>query len=213
MLISLNPGQIAFLIIVPLIVIGVAGFLTYYFVNKKNISKNYKYHYYKRIYKIALDNDYYLINDFVFKIDDYHAARVDHILFGNKYIYIFNDFYYNGDIQGKETDPSIISIDRIGKKRYEENPISTNKKLLTRLSIVTGINTSLLIGVTVVNDDCKIGIQTQTKSYYIVQSKDIKRLVKAIESRPIGNINPEQLANCVKAIDKINRKRKKQNAK
>ena len=37
-------------------------------------------------------------------------------------------------------------------------------------------------------------------------------LLNAIESRPIGNINQEQLAKAVQAIDKLNRKTKK-NAK
>lgn len=213
MLINLNPGQLAFVIIVPLVVIAITLLLIFYFVKRKNISKNFKYYYYKKIYKIAMDNDYYLINDFLFKIDDSHVARIDHILFADKYIYIINDFYYPADIQGKETDPSAISVDKLGKKRYVDNPVATNKKLLTRLSLITGISPSLLIGVSIINDDCNIGIKVETKNYFIIQSKGIKRLVKAIESRNIGKINQEQLANCVKAIDKLNRRKRLANAK
>ena len=117
---NLNPGQIAFLIIVPVIII-VAVILLIYFINRrKQMKKNFKLFYYKKIYKIAMDKDYYLINDFLFKIDDSHVGRIDHILFADKYIFVMNDFFYDGNIIGKETDKSIIVVDKNGKKWYEE---------------------------------------------------------------------------------------------
>lgn len=205
----LSIGQIAFLVIVPLIVVAIIVLVIFLIVRHKSIKTNFKYRYYKRIYKISMDNDYYLINDFLFKIDDTHVARVDHILFGDKYIYIVNDFYYPGDISGKENDKSIILIDQKGKKVYEDNPIEINKKLVRRLALAVGINPSLMIGVSLINDDCGCGIATSTKNFYIIQSKKFKQLVKAIESRNISEINKEQLAAAVKAIDKLNRRKKR----
>ena len=45
------------------------------------IQKDFKYFYYKRLYKIAMDKDYYLINDFLFKIynddDDYDFDEIN----------------------------------------------------------------------------------------------------------------------------------------
>ncbi len=211
-LINLSNGQIAFLIIVPIIVI--AGlFCAFFFpLRKRKMRKEFKYYYYRFIYKEALYQDLYLINNFMFKIDDTHVGKIDHILFANKYIYIINDYYFDGDIEGKDTDASLIFISRTGKKKYMDNLLLDNKKLISKLSLITGINSSLMIGVSLVNKNCNVGVSSSSKHHYIVQANKFKMLLNAIESRPIGNINQEQLAKAVQAIDKLNRKTKK-NAK
>ena len=211
-LINLSNGQIAFLIIVPIIVI--AGlFCAFFFpLRKRKMRKEFKYYYYRFIYKEALYQDLYLINNFMFKIDDTHVGKIDHILFANKYIYIINDYYFDGDIEGKDTDASLIFISRTGKKKYMDNLLLDNKKLISKLSLITGINSSLMIGISLVNKNCNVGVSSSSKHHYIVQANKFKMLLNAIESRPIGNINQEQLAKAVQAIDKLNRKTKK-NAK
>lgn len=203
---NLNPGQIAFLIIVPVIII-VAVILLIYFINRrKQMKKNFKLFYYKKIYKIAMDKDYYLINDFLFKIDDSHVGRIDHILFADKYIFVMNDFFYDGNIIGKETDKSIIVVDKNGKKWYEENPLALNRKLISKLCLTTGINQALIVGICVINSNCEFSIKLSSKSYYIIQCNKLKALIKAIESREVGDINKDQLASAVKSIDKMNRR-------
>ena len=153
-----------------------------------------------------MDKDYYLINDFLFKIDDSHVGRIDHILFADKYIFVINDFYYDGNIIGKETDKSIILVGKDGKKQYEDNPLALNRKLISKLSLITGINQSLIVGICLINSDCQFSIHVSGKSYYIIQSNKLKALIKAIESRQVGDINKAQLASAVKAIDKLNRR-------
>ena len=207
-MINLSVGQIAFLIIVPTIVVIAISVLIYLLNRRYMMKKNYKYFYYKRLYKIAMDRDYYLINDFLFKIDDSHVGRIDHILFADKYIYIMTDSYFNGDIIGKEDDKSVIVLGRDGKKYYDDNPLITNKKLINKLSLITGINPALIIGICIINDNCRYGIQTSSKSFYYIHSNKLKALIKAIESRPVENINDAQLAKAVQSIAKENKKKK-----
>lgn len=211
-LINLSNGQIAFLIIVPIIVIAGLFCVIFFPLRKRKMRKEFKYYYYRFIYKEALYQDLYLINNFMFKIDDTHVGKIDHILFANKYIYIINDYYFDGDIEGKDTDASLIFISRTGKKKYMDNLLLDNKKLISKLSLITGINSSLMIGISLVNKNCNVGVSSSSKHHYIVQANKFKMLLNAIESRPIGNINQEQLAKAVQAIDKLNRKTKK-NAK
>ena len=204
-----STGQIAFLIIVPIIVLAALFCLIFFPVRKARMKKEFKYYYYRFIYKEALYQDLYLINNFMFKIDDTHVGKIDHILFANKYIYIINDYYFDGDIEGKDTDASLIFISRTGKKKYMDNLLLDNKKLISKLSLITGINSSLMIGVSLVNKNCNVAVMSSSKHHYIVQANKFKMLLNAIESRPIGNINQEQLASAVQAIDKLNRKTKK----
>ena len=205
---GLNAGQLAFIIIVPVVVLLIIFLAIYFPLRNKKMKTDYKYFYYKRLYKLAMDKDYYLINNFLFKIDDAHVGRIDHILFGDKYIYIINDIYYDGDIEGKENDQSIILINRNGKKNYEDNPILNNRKIANKLSLITGINPSLIIGICLINDNCRCSVQNSSKSFYIIQSSNFSKLIKAIESRDIGVINKEQLASAVKAINKLNRRKR-----
>ena len=206
---KLTLGQLLFVIIVPAIVVLIIAFILVMVFRQKSIKKDFKMHYYKTIYKIAMDNDYYLINNFLFKIDDSHIARIDHVLFGEKYIYIISDCYFDGDIIGKEKDQSIILTDRKGKKYYYDNPLLSNQKLVNKLCIITGIDPSLLIGITVINDKCLCGIETTGKNFYIIQNNKLKKLVKAIESRPINKIKPDQLDKVVQAFDKLNRRKRR----
>ena len=208
-LIKFSTGQIAFLIIVPIIILAALFCAIFFPLRKRHMKKEFKYYYYRFIYKEALYQDLYLINNFMFKIDDTHVGHIDHILFANKYIYIINDYYIDGDIEGKDTDASLIYISRTGKKKYMDNLLSDNKKLISKLSLITGINSSLMIGISLVNKNCNVGISSSSKHHYIIQANKFKMLLKAIESRPIGDINQEQLAAAVKAIDKLNKKLQK----
>ena len=206
---KLTLGQLLFVIIVPSIVVIIIAVILFLVFRQKNVKKEFKMHYYKTIYKIAMDNDYYLINNFLFKVSDSLVARIDHILFADKYIYIISDCYYDGDIMGKENDVSIIVTDKKGKRHYEDNPILANQKLINKLCLVTGIDHNLIVGITIINDRCLCGIETSSKNFYIIQNNKVKKLVKAIESRPINRIKPEQLENAVKAIDKLNRRKRR----
>lgn len=207
---ALNPLQIAFLIAAPLVVIFIVVVFIILPIKKSYRKNNFVEYCYKAIYKIAFDEDYYLINNFLFRADPSKVAKVDHILFGNKYIYVIIDSYFDGDLIGNDNDKSLIFIDRHNRKYYVDNQYTLSKTLVKYLSGSTGLDQSLMIGIVVVNNNCKIGVQTDSKQFYVIQRNKIKRLVRAIESRNVGKINAEQLASAVKAINKLNRTKKKQ---
>ena len=206
---GLNTLQIIFLILVPIAVVALVVCFLVIPLNKSHIKKNFKEYCYKAIYRIAFDEDYYLINDYMFRIEPSKVAKIDHILFGNKYIYVIIDTYYEGDLTGKESDNSLILVNNKGQKFYTANQYLLVKSLIKALSGQTGIEENMFIGIVVVNNNCKLGIDTNSKQYYIIQRNKAKKLVKAIESRNVGNINAQQIEAAVKAIDKSNRKKKK----
>jgi len=205
---QLTDIQLAFVIIVPCIVLVFVAFCLYFPIVNVYRRKNFQIHFYKKIYRVALDNDYYLINQFVFKVDSSKNATVDHILFGNKYIYSIVSKYYQGDLVGKYNDKSLIFISHKGKKWYTDNPFSEVKNLTSKLSSSTGIDASLMIGIILINDDCKVEVQSESKQFYIIQRKRFAALIKAIESRPVENINENQLAKAVKSIAALNKRKK-----
>ena len=206
---NLTSIQLAFVIIVPIVLFFFLVICLYFPISGAYRRKYFQIHFYKQVYRVALDYDYYLINQYVFKVDSSKNATVDHILFGNKYIYTIISKYYQGDLIGKYADKSLIFISHKGKKCYTDNPYNEAKYLTSKLSSSTGIDASLMIGIVLINDDCKVAVQSESKQFYIIQRKRFPALIKAIESRPVESINQTQLEKAVQSIAKQN-KRKKQ---
>ena len=207
-LLELTTLQLAFFIIVPIVLVIFLFICLYFPIVHAYHRKHFQIHFYKKVYKVALNNDYYLINQFQFKVDDSKLAGVDHILFGNKFIYVITSLYYEGDLIGKYNDKSLIFITHKGKKWYTDNPFNQVKLLASKLSSSTGVDASLMIGIVLINDDCKVSVQSESKEFYIIQRKRFAALIKAIESRPVEDINEAQLAKAVQSIAKQNRKKK-----
>lgn len=206
---SLTTPQLIYIIAVSVVASLIIFLLFFIPLRRRSIKKKYVEHYYKEIYKIALDRDYYLINNFAFKVDDSSLLRINHILFGDKYVYLINDYHFDGDIAGKAFDKSLICFSKKGKKYYIDNPIVRSKFLLDRLCIMTGLDPNIMIGVSLVNDDCSSDIISTNKQYYLVQRNKLASLIKAIESRRIGKLNEKSLEKLVHSINKMNRKKKK----
>ena len=208
LLIQLTNIQLAFVIIVPAVLLIFLFICIYIPASGAYRRKHFQIHFYKQVYKVALNNDYYLINQFVFKVDSSKNATVYHILFGNKYIYVLISKYYQGDLVGKYLDKSLIFISHKGKKCYTDNPFNEVKLLTSKLSSSTSIDASLMIGIVLINDDCKVAVQSESKQFYIIQRKRLPALIKAIESRPVSSINETQLDKAVQSIAKLNKRKK-----
>ena len=205
---KLTDIQLAFVIIVPIVLFFFLVVCLYFPISGAYRRKFFQIHFYKQVYRVALDYDYYLINQYVFKVDSSKNATVDHILFGNKYIYTIISKYYQGDLIGKYADKSLIFISHKGKKCYTDNPYNEAKYLTSKLSSSTGIDASLMIGIVLINDDCKVAVQSESKQFYIIQRKRFPALIKAIVSRPVESINEAQLEKAVQSIAKQNKRKK-----
>ena len=205
---GITDRQLVFIAVVVFLVLGSVIFLLFFPIRRFINKTRFLYLYYKKVRSVAMDRDYYLINQFVFNADDKNKAMIDHILFGEKFIYLIISKYYEGDLAGKQSDPSLILLERKGGKKYTDNPVERSKFLASRLSMATGIDTVLMIGIVMVNDNCKLAIESQSKQFYVIQRNRFPALIKAIESRKIGKINANQLEDLVREIDKQNRRRK-----
>lgn len=203
--ICLTGSQISFIIVC--VVLGLALFVVIFLlIRNAYFKKHFTEAYYKKIYKIAVLDDFYLINHFSYTVDESTKTKVDHILFGDKFIYVIICKYFDGDISGKQNDNSLIYQSRTGKNYYTANPITEIKTVTTNLSMISGIDPDYMIGLVVVNDNCRVAIQSDSKQFYVIQKKRLDSLVRAIESRPLGKMNEKRLYEAVHVIDKLNEK-------
>lgn len=201
-----------FIIVVPIIVVLLLAILLYKPIKKAVYKKKFQELYGKKIYKIALYGDYYLINLFHFDYDDRNLAVVDHVLFTDKYIYVIMDNYYEGSIAGKINDKSLVLISPKGKKQYINNPVNDTKLIIKRIAMMTAIDPAMFIGISLINKECPLDVEQTANDYYIIQVDKFARLVEAIESRKVAPLNDEELKKLVQDLYRISQKGKKKNA-
>ena len=208
MVYALTNIQIIFIVVASVIVASLLCIFIMIPVLRIIHKRHFKNYYYRRIYNYTLNHDFYLINNFVFQLDSKHNTIIDHILFGDKFIYVIMDAYYEGDLMGNAVDPSLILLGKNGVKNYVDNPYVLFNKLLSRLSTATGIPTELMIGICMINNDCRLQIQTSSKQFFMIQRNRFKKLVDTIESRDVGNMNAKRLEEAVKIVDNLNKRHK-----
>lgn len=172
--------------------------------------KLFRYRYYHRIYKYVDKKDYRLINNFVFKVDDVTNVHFDHVVFGNKYIYLITDKYWSMGIYGKIQDPSWLLFKNEKTRIYVDNPLEKNELRTKKISLVTGIDRSLFVALVVINNECLIGDDTKLKyNNLLIKEKKLIKVIEEFENSEIENINDEQLQETVYKFDKLNLNKKR----
>jgi hypothetical protein len=176
--------------------------LFYRFLCKKNTIKMY----YKKIYRIALDEDYYLINSFANKTADIEEFHIDHILIGDKFIYCIRDRYYDGAIKASENDERWVFYSRKYKKgTMIVNPLKMNAIRVSKMSLMSGINEKFFVSVVLVNDDCLItNYEVTSDSNFVVSLKNLPAFIASKEALPIEPMDPRSLAIAAKDIAELN---------
>lgn len=178
-------------------------------ISRYQLKHNLPNAYFRTINKVALYKDFYLINLLKLKIDSNQYISYDHVLFGNKYIYVIGDSYFEGTLKGELLDAKLIFNERKNRRGKEiDNPLYTNKYRMEKLALATGIEKDMLINIVIVNDECDITLLKNTENTFIINRCDFYRLVDAIESREVRILNPGELQGIVQDIDRLNQRKK-----
>lgn len=187
---------------------SVIFFIVFPFAKKSSLKKNFVKAYGKDVYKIANYYDLYLINTLVLQSNDDSKIYIDHLLFGNKFIFVIKDYYCDGQLKGKEVDQSWVYYfgkEKDPKKELLKNPLIENKTRTNKLSIITGLDESFLISIILVNDDCDLSLEMNpSDNQYVIKRSELKKLVSSIEGRNVAPLNDEQLAYAARDIAALN---------
>ena len=205
----LSTPQLLFIIIVPIVVLVVIFIFFFLPIRKYYRKKHYLEVYYKNVRSIAVDRDYYLINNFKFKISDNKKAMFNHILFGEKYIYLIYCVYYQGDITGNVNDNYLIMVPKKDKRKYATNDYRVIKRMVDRFVLDTSLSSDIFIGIVLTNSDVNLGVESESKQFYMIQRDKLAQLVKAIESRNIPTLNEKELERAVTQLAKRKAKEEK----
>ncbi len=175
-----------------LLIVAIIYFFIVPLFRKKFMYKNFKYIYYKKVYKVAQYNDYLLINQINLKDNDgIIISKIDHIILGKKYIYLIKDRYYRGALSGERLDNAWLFFDEKNNKKEVSNPMQKNEERMKNFCAVSNINPSFCISIVLINDDCVIKNPTSLNSSnsFIISCKKLNKLIKTIEKRDVKDID------------------------
>lgn len=169
----------------------------------------------RRLYRLALDRDLYLINQLRLAVNEDISVSLDHVLFGEKYIYMISDFYCDGGIIAKEDDHSWVYFPRRkGKgpkngKQYIDNPLLLNRDRIRKALRVTLTDPELIISIVIINDDCVFQArEMKSTRNRLVHLRELRRVITAYEKSDVASIDDETLRYAVSDIHKLNMNKK-----
>jgi len=203
-------GLVEYIVLaIALVILLVTLVLLFVFVRKKALQRFALLRYfYPVIRKTAVYYDFYLINQLQIQLINNESLFIDHVLFGNKYIYVINDYLYKGALTGNPQDLKWILKNKKGEEKMVDSPLLETKQLLQKLSLRTSLDHNNFIGITLVSKDTKItDLDVNDSQNFIIDTKDFTKLILKIEGRDISPLNPEELKKRVHEIDDLNMRR------
>ena len=78
-----------------------------------------------KLKKFAVDHDFPLLSDVVIQVRENKYVKIDHIMIGNKYIYVIACRCYYGYLNAKAIDEKWV-LYRRDKLKHIENPLKNN---------------------------------------------------------------------------------------
>lgn len=201
--------QITYIVLASILCLAILIMFLYPLFRRITYRRSFKKKYYTVINKLVLDEDFLLINNFIIKN---LKLKIDHIIFGNKYIYLVRDEYYEGAIEGKIKDNKLIYYPY--KKRdvlTVANPYIQLKEDYENIVRLAGINSNFFKLITLINDDVLINMEkTSAQNYYIVSKSNLKNTILEIENAAkVKDFNQNELIQAAKDIARINERKKK----
>lgn len=195
------------IVVITLLIIGATLLLLWPLIAKKIDCKRFLLAMGKRTYAIARDSDFYLLNKVTIPIDDGKEVHFDHIIFGDKYIYVIGDAYYPGPLSGKYRDQQWFLYNENIHFTHIKNPLTLHHTRLNYLSLETTAPMELFVGILVVNDSCFLdNIPGIPQNEFICNESDLKNIIARKEKEDVSIINPISLNNLVHNINNLSKK-------
>lgn len=198
-----------FLTILTIIVILLLIFLFFYPEIRTYFErKNYRQKVYKILYYYAEEKDFLLINNVAIDKD----TSFDHILFGDKYVYIIKDISYQGALYGNSQDKNLLNKNKKGQITKIENPSLKNKtnikSLLEKLNIKD--DSHIFVSVVCCNNSLILSptIQKKEQGDLFLKVKDLEKTIKEAEKDKVMTLDSKGSEELIQYLKKISDKNK-----
>lgn len=201
------PYEVKFTIFILLTIFVFGGILFWFLsplIRRKLFSSRYKRFYYDYVNHVVKYNDFYLINNLAFDVGDAQTLSIDHLIGGNKYIYVIIDYYVDGGIKIDPLQPISYVYKKDDKKFEIANPLQVVAHSMTKLSSLSGISSEFLVGIVLINDDCNVvSIENGSSPVNIVRLRELSKFIGEYEKRSVKPFVSRQLWQAIQDLHTI----------
>ena len=120
---------------------------------------------------------------------------IDHVIFGNKYVYIITDYMLKGFVSGEVNDNSWVYFNKLKKKnQYLDNLSYVSDKNIQDFAGILGISSDPIISICLIPNECDISVNGYKDSNkMIVHYAALNKVVSSLERQQIGSFKQEQI--------------------
>lgn len=180
-------------------------FILYFYLKPKFGKKHFVSLVGRQLYKLAVDLDLLLINNFSSKQGN-ETHIINHILFGKKFIYLINDYSFLGALEANRGDKNAVYYEYKGKPKIIKNPVSlVNNYHESFIDSLKG-DKSIFKSIIVFNDDIILSIEEE--NLIKVKRRELNSLIKDFETINFKEFQNSELLEVAKKIDTINKRNK-----
>ncbi|MCF0117785.1 MAG: hypothetical protein HUJ61_07050 [Bacilli bacterium] len=145
-----------------------------------------------------------VLHQYGFEIGEGKRVQINHVLFGNKFLYCIYDRVYNGGLSGHLNDEMWLNYHKNGNK-YEKvkNPLKANRVRTDKFQLLTQIDPEDIISLVVINDDCILNSEAIERDDHnmIVHLSDLERTIVICEGRNVAPFDENQLTQVINELN------------
>lgn len=193
-----------FILLAILVFGGILFWFLFPLIQRKLFSSRYKRFYYDYVNHVVKMNDFYLINNLAFDVGDTQTLSIDHLIGGDKYIYVIIDYYVDGGIKIDPLQP-ISYVYKKNEKKFEiANPLQVVTHSMNKLSSLSGISSEFLVGIVLINNDCNaVSVENGSSPVKIARLRELSKFIGEYEKRPVKPFVARQLWQAIQDLHTI----------
>jgi len=193
--------------IVAAIFVGGALLLWFFYrpINKLRRRNSPVAFFYEKVSTVVNYGDFYLLNNVSLDLDTGEKAIIDHIIGGDKYIYVILDRYFEGTVKGNASDHYWVYYmeSLFGKRKKKEipNPIKRVENLIDIIALQNIIQKDMFIGIVLVNDDCFISnYENKSERIKLIPVSKLEKVINAYEKEDVDPFSEKKLETLIQRI-------------
>lgn len=200
-----------FIALAILLVLFIVAFVMFLLFLRNMTAETFKKYAIKKVIRIARRNKLLTVPNLNILNYEREKICVDHVIFGNKYIYIITDFMLKGFVSGEVNDNSWVYYNKIIKKdKYLDNLSLVSDKNIREFAEISGIKADFIVSICLVPNECDFTVkQLEYNKKMVVHYSSLNRKIKELENQNIGTFNKEQIYEQYNAIRTKNEESKR----
>lgn len=155
----------------------------------------------QKLKKFAIDHDFPLLSDVVLQVGEDKAIKIDHIMIGNKYIYVIGAKCYYGYLSAKAIDEKWL-LYQGNKLKHINNPLKNNAVRIKALAKLLNNSLDDFVNIIYLSKPvvaCKI--ESDNNKEFVIFEEDFNKFIEIYERQcQLNEFSIKSIENAAKKI-------------